>query len=68
VENLLLCNTGVSASFGRIKEEALYTRAIFAHGGVLICAQLYAGILKAEEAFDALTPYGGIVRINLDKE
>ena len=46
-----------------------YTRvAIFAHGGVLICAQLYAGILKAEEAFDALTPYGGIVRINLDKE
>ena len=54
--------------FGRIKEEA-YTRvAIFAHGGVLICAQLYAGILKAEEAFDALTPYGGIVRINLDKE
>ena len=34
-----------------------YTRvAIFAHGGVLICAQLYAGILKAEEAFDALTP------------
>ena len=35
---------------------------------VLICAQLYAGILKAEEAFDALTPYGGIVRINLDKE
>ncbi|KAB4022111.1 alpha-ribazole phosphatase, partial [Bacteroides uniformis] len=46
-----------------------YTRvAIFAHGGVLICAQLYAGILKAEEAFDALTPYGGIVRINLNKE
>ncbi len=46
-----------------------YTRvAIFAHGGVLICAQLYAGTLKAEEAFDALTPYGGIVRINLDKE
>ena len=46
-----------------------YTRvAIFAHGGVLICAQLYAGILKAEEAFDAWTPYGGIVRINLDKE
>ncbi len=42
--------------------------AIFAHGGVLICAQLYVGILKAEEAFDALTPYGGIVHIHLDKE
>ena len=42
--------------------------AIFAHGGVLICAQLYVGILKAEEAFDALTPYGGIVHIHLDNE
>lgn len=37
--------------------------AIFAHGGVLICAQIYAGILKPEEAFSALTPYGGIVQI-----
>ena len=46
-----------------------YTRvAIFAHGGVLSCAQLYAETLKAEEGFDALTPYVGIVRINLDKE
>ena len=30
--------------------------------------QAKAFYLKAEEAFDALTPYGGIVRINLDKE
>ena len=39
--------------------------AVFAHGGVLICAQIYAGIIKPEEAFSALTPYGGIVRITL---
>lgn len=39
--------------------------AIFAHGGVLICAQIYAGLIKTEEAFSALTPYGGIVRIHL---
>lgn len=37
--------------------------AVFAHGGVLICAQIYAGLLKAEEAFNALTPYGGIISI-----
>ena len=58
----------VSQFLDELKKQP-YTRvAIFAHGGVLICAQLYAGILKAEEAFDALTPYGGIVRINLNKE
>ena len=28
-------------------------------------AQIYAGIIKPEEAFGALTPYGGIVKIEL---
>ena len=40
--------------------------AVFAHGGVLICAQIYAGTLKMEDAFGALTPYGGIVRLQLN--
>ena len=39
--------------------------AIFAHGGVLICAQIYAGLVKPEEAFSALTPYGGIISIEI---
>ncbi|MDO4164919.1 MAG: alpha-ribazole phosphatase [Bacteroides sp.] len=39
--------------------------AIFAHGGVLICAQIYAGLIKTEEAFSALTPYGGIIQIEI---
>lgn len=39
--------------------------ACFAHGGVLICAQIYAGVLRPEEAFSALTPYGGIVNLTL---
>ena len=58
----------VSQFLDELKKQPNTRVAIFAHGGVLICAQLYAGILKAEEAFDALTPYGGIVRINLNKE
>ena len=58
----------VSQFLDELKKKHYTSVAIFAHGGVLICAQLYAGILKAEEAFDALTPYGGIVRINLNKE
>ena len=39
--------------------------AIFAHGGVLLNAQIYAGVMKAEEAFNALTPYGGIIKIEI---
>ena len=54
---------------GRFLEELKtkpYRRvAVFAHGGVLICAQIYAGLIKPEEAFGALTPYGGIITIDL---
>ena len=39
--------------------------AIFAHGGVLICAQVYAGMLSAENALQKLPAYGEIVRITL---
>lgn len=39
--------------------------AIFAHGGVLLSAQIYVGELKADEAFSSLTPYGGVVKIEL---
>lgn len=39
--------------------------AVFAHGGVLICAQLYARQILPDEAFDALQPYGGEVNIEI---
>lgn len=37
--------------------------AIFAHGGVLACAQIYAGLVDLANAFSAVPPYGGIVHI-----
>lgn len=37
--------------------------AIFAHGGVLISAGLYAGLYTKENAWDHLAPYGGIIKI-----
>ena len=55
----------VSDFLDELKGKPYQRVAIFAHGGVLICAQIYAGIIKPEEAFSALTPYGGIVRITL---
>lgn len=55
----------VSNFLEELKEKKYKRVAIFAHGGVLICAQIYVGILKPEEAANALTPYGGIIRIQL---
>ena len=39
--------------------------AIFAHGGVLICAGIYGGLFKKENAFENLTDYGGIENIEI---
>lgn len=38
---------------------------VFAHGGVLVAAQVYAGKVKLEDAMKALPPYGGMVEIDL---
>ena len=38
---------------------------IFAHGGVLVAAQVYAGKVRLEDAMQALPPYGGMVEIDL---
>ena len=53
----------VAAFLNELKASALRRVAVFAHGGVLLCAQIYAGEVKPEEAFNALTPYGGIIKI-----
>lgn len=55
----------VSAFLSELKQKPWQRVALFAHGGVLISAQIYAGIITPEEAFNALTPYGGIIRIEL---
>lgn len=39
--------------------------AVFAHGGVIICGRIFAADISPKEAFDSLTPYGGIVKIEL---
>ena len=55
----------VASFLDELKEKEYAQIAIFAHGGVLICAQLYAGTIKPEEAFSALTPYGGIIQLKI---
>lgn len=55
----------VSAFLDELKRKPYRHVALFTHGGVLICAQIYAGLFRAEEAFSRLTPYGGIVQVEI---
>jgi alpha-ribazole phosphatase len=55
----------VSAFLEELRGKHFEQVALFVHGGVIICAQIYAGVLKSEEAFEQLTPYGGIVEIEI---
>jgi alpha-ribazole phosphatase len=55
----------VAAFLDELKKKPYGRVAVFAHGGVLLCAQIYAGMVKLEEAFNALTPYGGIISLNI---
>lgn len=55
----------VKAFLDELKASSRSSAAIFAHGGVLLCAGLYAGLYTTERLFDNLTPYGGILEINI---
>lgn len=37
---------------------------LFAHGGVLTCARIYAGQYKIEEAFNNMPGYGAVIKIS----
>ena len=55
----------VSAFLDELRTRPWKRVAVFAHGGVLVSAQVYAGLVTPEEAFSALPPYGGLVRLAL---
>ena len=46
-----------------LKQSAYQRVAVFADGGVLISAGLYAGLFDERQAWDHLTPFGGLQRI-----
>ncbi len=55
----------VSEFFDELRNCPYENVLIFAHGGVLVCAQAYGGQITLETGFDALTPYGGMVVIDI---
>ncbi|MBO4827032.1 MAG: alpha-ribazole phosphatase [Prevotella sp.] len=56
----------VTAFLDDLRQQPLQRVAIFAHGGVLIAAAIYAGLFPADRhAFSHLVPYGGIQQISI---
>ena len=55
----------VSDFLNELKNKPYNNVAIFAHGGVLICAGIYGKLFKKENAFENLVDYGGIQTIEI---
>lgn len=55
----------VSDFLDEIKALQVRRVAVFTHGGVITCAQVYAGLKTPEEAFSSVPSYGSITRITL---
>ena len=55
----------ISAFLDELKGTSHQKVALFAHGGVLMCAQVHAGKMLPADALRQLTPYGGIIQITL---
>lgn len=55
----------VKSFLDELKTKNYQRVAVFAHGGVLICAGVYAGIIPEDKAFEYLTDFGGIEILNI---
>lgn len=55
----------VSSFLDELKTRPYRRMAVFAHGGVLICAGIYGGLFSEEDCFKHLVPYGGIEQITI---
>lgn len=48
-----------------MKSQGYQKITVFAHGGVLLCAMIVAGILRMEDAMSSIPPYGSVLQLNL---
>ncbi|MBR6423545.1 MAG: alpha-ribazole phosphatase [Bacteroidales bacterium] len=55
----------VSRFLDELRQQPWQRVVVFAHGGVLVAAQVYAGLVTPTDAFAALPPFGGLVKIQL---
>ena len=64
-ESFMMLHKRVCSFLDDLRKQTWNRVVIFAHGGVLLSAQVYAGLFQPEEAFSHQTPYGGMVSIRL---
>ena len=64
-ESFMMQYQRVSAFLEDLRKKPFNRVAVFAHGGVLVSALIYAGNVTPEDAFAALPPYGGVIKIDL---
>lgn len=55
----------VSRFLDEVRAKSFHRVAVFTHGGVIACAQVYAGNVCLEDAFNHIPAFGGIVSIHL---
>lgn len=55
----------IAGFLDELKQQPYEQVMLFAHGGVLVCAQVYAGQLDLEHAFDAVPPFGSLISITI---
>ena len=55
----------VAAFLSELKEKNYKNVVIFAHGGVLIDAEIFAKHFALEHAFEHLRPYGSVIKIEI---
>ena len=64
-ESFPLLYDRVSAFLDWLKTQSYDHVAIFAHGGVLICAGIYGRLFAKANAFENLVAFGGIQEIEI---
>lgn len=55
----------VASFLDELKQKHYNRVAIFAHGGVLMCAGIYGKLFNEKDCFTHLVPYGGIEKITI---
>lgn len=64
-ESFQMLYARVSEFLNELKTKQYRRVAIFAHGGVLICAGIYGGLFTEKDCFRHLAPFGGIEKITV---
>ncbi len=63
-ESLLDQFNRVSSFLDEIRKTDLQSVCLFAHGGVLTCARVYAGLYDIKEAFKNVPSYGEVIKLS----